>query len=33
MNPNYAKSIKEDIDQLLVAGFIALAEEASWLSL
>lgn len=32
MNPNYAQAVKEDIDRLLEAGFIAPVEEASWLS-
>lgn len=32
LNPNYTKAVKEDIDQLLEAGFITPIEEASWLS-
>jgi hypothetical protein len=32
MNLNYASIVKQDIDRLLEAGFIALVEEASWLS-
>jgi hypothetical protein len=32
MNPNYASIVKQDIDRLLEAGFIAHMEEASWLS-
>jgi hypothetical protein len=31
MNPNYASIVKQDIDKLLEAGFIAPVEEASWL--
>jgi hypothetical protein len=31
MNPNYAAIIKQDLDKLLNVGFIAPAEEASWL--
>jgi hypothetical protein len=32
LNPNYAVIIKQDIDKLLVACFIKLVEEATWLS-
>jgi hypothetical protein len=32
MNPNYAIVVKQDLDQFLSANFIALVEEASWLS-
>ncbi len=32
MNPNYAASVKHDIDKLHVVGFIKLVEEATWLS-
>jgi hypothetical protein len=32
MNPNYVAVIKHDLDKLLNAGFIALVEEAGWLS-
>jgi hypothetical protein len=32
MNPNYASIVKQDIDRLLEAGFIAPVEGASWLS-
>lgn len=32
MNPNYANIVKQDIDKLLEASFIAPVEEASWLS-
>ena len=32
MNLNYANIIKQDINKLLEAGFIASVEEASWLS-
>jgi hypothetical protein len=32
MNPNYASIVKQDINKLLEAGFIASVEEASWLS-
>jgi hypothetical protein len=32
MNPNYVTIIKQDLDKLLNAGFIALVEEANWLS-
>ena len=31
MNPNYAKKVKEDIDNLLKAGFIAEVESSDWL--
>ncbi len=31
-NPNYAIIIKQDVDKLLVVGFIKLIEEATWLS-
>jgi hypothetical protein len=33
MNPNYVVIVKQDLDKLLSVGFIALVEEASWLSL
>jgi hypothetical protein len=33
MNPNYATVIKQDLDKLLVVGFIELVEQATWLSL
>ncbi len=32
LNPNYATTIKQDIDKLLVARFVQLVEEARWLS-
>jgi hypothetical protein len=32
MNPNYASIVKQDIDRLLEANFIAPVEEASWVS-
>ncbi len=32
MNPNYAVTIKQDIDKLLIIGFIQPIEEATWLS-
>jgi hypothetical protein len=32
MNPNYATIVKEDLDKLLSARFIASMEEASWIS-
>jgi hypothetical protein len=32
LNPNYATTIKHDIDKLLAIGFIQLVEEAMWLS-
>jgi hypothetical protein len=32
LNPNYATTIKHDIDKLLAIGFIQLVEEATWLS-
>jgi hypothetical protein len=32
LNPNYATTIKHDIDKLLVVGFLQLVEEATWLS-
>lgn len=31
MNPNYAKKVKEEIDNLLKAGFIAEVESRDWL--
>jgi hypothetical protein len=31
MNPNYVIAVKQDLDKLLSARFIALVEEASWL--
>ena len=33
MNPNYAKKVKEEIDNLLKAGFIAEVESSDWLFL
>jgi hypothetical protein len=33
LNLNYVTTIKHDIDKLLVASFIQLVEEATWLSL
>jgi hypothetical protein len=32
LNPNYVIVIKQNIDKLLVVGFIQLVEEATWLS-
>jgi len=32
LNPNYATTIKQDIDKLLTAGFIEYVEEVTWLS-
>ncbi len=32
LNPNYATIIKQDVDKLLVEGFIQPVEEATWLS-
>jgi hypothetical protein len=32
LNPSYVVIVKEDINKLLVAGFIKLVEEATWLS-
>ncbi len=31
-NPNYATIVKQDIDKLLVVGFIEYVEKATWLS-
>jgi hypothetical protein len=31
MNPSYAAIVKQDLNKLLNASFIALMEEASWL--
>ena len=31
VNPNYAKKVKEEIDNLLKAGFIAEVESSDWL--
>jgi len=31
MNPNYVAMVKQDLDKLLTAGFIALVEETTWL--
>ncbi len=31
-NPNYVTTVKQDIDKLLVVGFIEYVEEATWLS-
>jgi hypothetical protein len=32
LNPNYVAIVKQDIDKLLIDGFIKLVEEATWLS-
>jgi hypothetical protein len=32
MNPNYVAIIKQDLDELLLASFIKLMEQATWLS-
>ncbi len=32
LNPNYVAIVKQDIDKLLVVGFIQLVEEVTWLS-
>ncbi len=32
LNPNYATTIKQDIDKLLIAGFIESIKEVTWLS-
>jgi hypothetical protein len=32
LNPNYATTVKQDIEKLLVDGFIQQVEEATWLS-
>ena len=32
MNPNYAKAVKEDLEELLKAGFIEPIDQATWLS-
>ncbi len=32
LNPNYATIVKQDIDKLLISGFIQFVEEATWLS-
>jgi hypothetical protein len=32
LNPNYVIVIKQNIDELLIAGFIQIVEEATWLS-
>jgi len=32
LNPNYATTIKQNIDKLLAIGFIQPVEEATWLS-
>jgi hypothetical protein len=32
LNPNYATTVKQDIDKLLTVGFIEYVEEATWLS-
>jgi hypothetical protein len=32
LNPNYVVVVKQNIDKLLVIGFIQLVEEATWLS-
>jgi hypothetical protein len=32
MNANYVVVVKQDLDKLLIARFIALMEEATWLS-
>ena len=31
MNPNYAQAMKDDLERLLTAGFIALVDQATWL--
>jgi hypothetical protein len=31
LNPNYVAIVKQDINKLLVVGFIKLVEEATWL--
>jgi hypothetical protein len=31
MNPNYAVVVKQDLDKLLVVGFIKLVEQVTWL--
>jgi hypothetical protein len=31
LNPNYATTLKQDVDKLLVARFIDYIEEATWL--
>ncbi len=33
LNPNYVIVVKQDINKLLVVGFIQFVEEATWLSL
>ncbi len=32
LNPNYVATIKQDIDNLLAAGFLEYVEKATWLS-
>jgi len=32
LNPNYATTVKQDIDKLLAIGFIQPIEKATWLS-
>ncbi len=32
LNPNYATSIKQDNDKLVIVGFIQFVKEATWLS-
>jgi len=32
LNPNYAAIVKQNVDKLVVTGFIKLVEEATWLS-
>jgi hypothetical protein len=32
LSPDYAATVKHDIDKLLVAGFMQLVKEATWLS-
>jgi hypothetical protein len=32
LNPNYATTIKQDIDKLLITGFIEFVKEVTWLS-
>jgi hypothetical protein len=32
LNPSYSAIVKHDINKLLVASFIKLVEEATWLS-
>jgi hypothetical protein len=32
MNQNYTTTVKQNLDKLLVASFITVVEEATWLS-